>query len=90
APFLISENPWINTNGEWGPCHRYGYVNNFNPAILLFTQSNHDIKLITNGTRTNSLSWYLTTYTTKKQPQSSNASAVLAKTLAFHKCTWDY
>ncbi|KAK0184155.1 hypothetical protein F5146DRAFT_1125892 [Armillaria mellea] len=90
APFPTSEHPWVNENGEWGPRQKCGYINNFNPPILLFTRSNHDIKLVTNGAATNNLSWYLTTYTTKKQPQSSNTSAVLAKTLAFHRKTTDH
>lgn len=87
APFPRSEAAWIDEKGEWGPRRLYGYVNNFNPPLLVTTRSNHDIKLITNAFGTNNLTWYLTTYTTKKQGNSSNASAVLAKTIAFHKHT---
>ncbi len=87
APFPRSEAAWIDEKGEWGPRRLYSYMNNFNPPLLIMTRSNHDIKLITNAFGTNNLMWYLTTYTTKKQGNSSNASAVLAKTIAFHKHT---
>ncbi len=50
-------------------------------------RSNYDIKLITNAFGTNNITWYITTYATKKQSKSSNASAILTKTIAFHKAT---
>ncbi|SJL05242.1 uncharacterized protein ARMOST_08608 [Armillaria ostoyae] len=87
APFPRSEEAWIDEKGEWGPRCLYGYMNNFNPPLLVTTHSNHDIKLIMNAFGTNNLTWYLMTYTTKKQGNSSNVSAVLAKTIAFHKHT---
>ncbi|SJL04870.1 uncharacterized protein ARMOST_08241 [Armillaria ostoyae] len=87
APFPRSEEAWIDKKGEWGPRHLYGYVNNFNSPLLVTTRSNHDIKLITNAFGTNNLTWYLTIYMTKKQGNSSNASAVLAKMITFHKHT---
>ncbi|PBK62610.1 hypothetical protein ARMSODRAFT_1024597 [Armillaria solidipes] len=55
APFPRSEEAWIDEKGEWGPRRLYGYVNNFNPPLLVTTRSNHDIKLITNAFRTNNL-----------------------------------
>ncbi|SJL10774.1 uncharacterized protein ARMOST_14168 [Armillaria ostoyae] len=76
---------WIDKTGEWGPRCLYGYVNNFNPPILVTVHSNHDIKLITNTFGMSNMTWYITTYVTKKQTKSSNASTLLAKTVAFHK-----
>ncbi|PBK71939.1 hypothetical protein ARMSODRAFT_973480 [Armillaria solidipes] len=85
APFPQSPNVWIDETGEWGPKHLYGYVNNFNPPVLVTIRSNHDIKLITNAYGTSNMTWYIMTYATKKQNKSSNASALLAKAVAFHK-----
>ncbi len=87
APFPRSNKPWIDESGEWGLKRLYGYVNNFNPPILVCVRSNYDIKLITNAFGTNNITWYITTYATKKQSKSSNASAILTKTIAFHKAT---
>ena len=42
------------------------------------------MKLITNGMETKDIAWYLTYYITKKRKESSNTSALLAKTFAFH------
>jgi hypothetical protein len=87
APFPLADNAWVNTNGEWGPKRTYPFMNNWNPTILLATRSNHDVKLITNGTETKHISWYISSYAAKRQQHSSNASALLAKTLAYHQHT---
>ena len=47
-------------------------------------RANHDIKLITNGAETMDISFYVAQYVAKRQGNSSNASALLAKRLAFH------
>jgi hypothetical protein len=47
-------------------------------------RANHDTKLIMNGGETNTLTWYIGTYATKKQQQCSNVSALLAKRVAFY------
>ncbi|PBK71407.1 hypothetical protein ARMSODRAFT_883562, partial [Armillaria solidipes] len=73
----------------WGPKHLYGYVNNFNLPILVTACNNHDIKLITNVFSTSNMTWYITTYATKKQTKSLNASALLAKMVTFHKHSTD-
>ncbi|KAF8224009.1 hypothetical protein L208DRAFT_1228349, partial [Tricholoma matsutake] len=52
----------------------YGYLNNWNPAVLHCLQANHDIKLITNGEDTKNMSFYISNYTTKKQTKSLNTS----------------
>ena len=84
APFPLAEEAWIDENGNWGPKRTYGYFNNWNLSILQAFRSNHDIKLITNGLQTNHIAWYITHYVAKKQKHSSNTSALLAKTFAFH------
>jgi hypothetical protein len=84
APFPLAKTAWIGEDGSWGPKRTYGYLNNWNPTLLLSTRSNHDIKLITNGVETKAITWYITQYATKKQYRSSNTSALLAKRVAFH------
>lgn len=85
APFPLSPDAWVNSAGEWGPKRTYPFMNNWNPTILLATRSNHDCKLITNGGETKHISWYISCYAAKRQQHSSNASALLAKTIAYHK-----
>jgi len=84
APFALSSREWIESNGAWGPKRYCGYLNSWNPAVLQALRSNHDIKLITNAPESKDITWYITTYTTKKQSRSKNTSAILAKRLAFH------
>jgi hypothetical protein len=84
APFPLSPEPWIDDQGDWGPKHRYGYLNNFCPALVQTVRCNHDLKLVTNGQDTKNLAWYISGYMVKKRETSSNTSALLAKTFAFH------
>jgi hypothetical protein len=83
APFVLSDVDWVNQDGQCGPKRTYGYFNNWCPPILQCLRANHDIKLISNGTETKDIAWYITNYVAKKQRRSSNTSALLAKTLAF-------
>ena len=85
APFDLSSVDWISEEGKWGPKRSNPYLNSWNPAILQTTRSNNDIKLLTNGSETKDIAWYITNYATKKQQVSSNTSTLLAKRLAFHK-----
>jgi len=77
---------WVKENGEWGPKRLCAFLNNWNPMIMRTIHANHDIKLIigTDG-QTATLTYCITNYATKKQQCSSNASALLAKQLAFMK-----
>ncbi|KAH9007633.1 hypothetical protein EDB84DRAFT_1447399 [Lactarius hengduanensis] len=84
APFPLAAEDWIDENSNWGPKRIYGYFNNWCPPILQCLCANHDIKLIMNGTETKHIAWYITHYVAKKQKTSSNISALLAKTLAYH------
>ncbi len=84
APFKRAPRDWVNENGEWGPKRLSGYLNNWNPTIMRTLRANHDTKLIIGGDgQTATLTYYITNYATKKQQRSSNASALLAKRLAF-------
>jgi hypothetical protein len=70
--------------GGWGPKRLCAFINNFNPTLTKTVRANHDSKLIMSGGETNVLTWYITTYASKKQQRSSNVSALLAKRVAFH------
>ena len=86
APFPKAVQDWINEAGEWGPKRLCGFLNSWNPTIIRTIRSNHDIKLIMGRDgQTATLTYYITNYATKKQQKSSNASALLAKRLAFVK-----
>ncbi|KAF8804157.1 hypothetical protein BYT27DRAFT_7302151 [Phlegmacium glaucopus] len=84
APFPLAVDDWVDSVGRWGPRRLCGYLNNWNPPLLMSIRSNHDIKLIMNGGETSVLTWYITNYASKKQQRSSNVSALLAKRVAFH------
>ncbi len=84
APFPLAVDNWIDKFGKWGLKRMYSYFNNWCPTILQSIRANHDIKLLTNGVETMDIAWYITHYVMKKQNNSSNTSALLAKTLAFH------
>ena len=81
----MSMKDYINTDGVWGPQRTYGFINNWNPTIMQCMQCNHNIKLITNGTETKDISWYITNYVAKKQQESSNISTIFAKRIAYHR-----
>lgn len=85
APFSTAAKEWINEQGEWGPKRTAAMLNAWNPTVLSCVRANNDIKLITNGRLTAKLTFYITSYATKKQKNSSNVTALLAKDLAFHK-----
>jgi hypothetical protein len=82
--FPISKLSWIDAEGKWRPQWFHPWLNNWNPTTLLCTRSNIDVKLITNGGETKEYSWYITSYMAKKQHNTSNASTLLAKAVAFH------
>jgi hypothetical protein len=62
APFELSPCDWIDEDDSWGPKRTYAYINNWNPAILHSVRSNHNVKLISNGTETKDLAFYITNY----------------------------
>jgi hypothetical protein len=86
APFPKAVMDWVKENGEWGPRRLCAFLNSWNPTIIRTIRANHDIKLIVGRDgQTATLTYYITNYATKKQQRSSNASALLAKCLAFIK-----
>ena len=90
APFDISTRDYIDENGAWGPKRTYAYINNWCPPIMQCIRANQDIKMITSGAETMDIAFYISMYVAKRQANSSNASALLAKKLAFHKARERY
>lgn len=84
APFALADEDWVDDVGNWGPRRTNGFLNNWCPPVLQCVRANHDIKLVTNGTQTKDIAWYITKYLTKIREASSNTSALLARTFAFH------
>jgi hypothetical protein len=85
APFDLSSRDYIDRNGEWGPKRTYAYINSWCPPIMQCIRANQDIKLITSGSETIDILFYILLYVAKRQANSSNASALLGKKLAFHR-----
>ncbi len=84
APFKRALLDWAKENGEWGPKRLCGFLNNWNSTIMRTIRANHDVKLIIGGDgQTATITYYITNYATKKQQHLSNASALLARRLAF-------
>ncbi|KAF8806047.1 hypothetical protein BYT27DRAFT_7257469 [Phlegmacium glaucopus] len=81
----LDGDDWVDSSGGWGPKRLCGFLNNWNPPLLMSIRANHNMKLFMNGSDTSMLTWYITNYASKKQQRSSNVSALLAKWVAFHK-----
>ena len=62
----------------------YEFMNGWVPAFTMNTCCNNDGKLLTNSRDTMNISFYITTYQTKKQGRSHNMSAILVKGFAYH------
>ncbi|KAJ3910766.1 hypothetical protein F5877DRAFT_55925, partial [Lentinula edodes] len=84
APWPVSQFDFIDEDGTWGMKRTVGFLNGFNPTILETLLCNNDQKLVTNGNETQDMTYYITTYSTKKRDRSTNQSAILAQRLAYH------
>ena len=84
APFEKSLVDFVDEQGNWGPKRLHGFMNAWNPALTVNLRCNNDIKLLTNTRDTMNITYYITSYQTKKQGRNFNMSAVLSKGYAFH------
>ena len=84
APFPLSEEDVVNSDGHWFPKRLYAYVNGWIPAITINLRCNNDGKLLTSGQDTKNIAYYVTNYAAKKQGKTYNLSAILAKGYAYH------
>jgi len=85
ASFQLAKDDWVDADGQWGPKQFCEFLNNWNPTIMHTLRANHDVKVVMSSADTKKLVWYLTNYATKKQQQSSNVSALLAKHIEIHR-----
>ncbi|KAF8585871.1 hypothetical protein K439DRAFT_1342338, partial [Ramaria rubella] len=85
APWQLSNQDIVLSDGNWTPHRTYGMVNASNKAIMICKRSNGDIKLITNGQETSDITWYFTKYLAKKQAKMTNSCALLAKHFAYQE-----
>ncbi|KAL1743269.1 hypothetical protein HDZ31DRAFT_212, partial [Schizophyllum fasciatum] len=90
APFEKNEDDFVLADGRWGPKRLYEFVNAWNPTIALTLRCNNNIKLLTNGADTKSITFYCTSYASKKQQRTHSQSALIAKGYAYHQSTSDY
>ncbi|KIO11583.1 hypothetical protein M404DRAFT_126573 [Pisolithus tinctorius Marx 270] len=66
------------------------FLNGWVPVLAINARCNNDVKLLTNSRATTNLSFYITTYQTKKQGKHYNLSAMLTKGLAYHNARTPY
>ncbi|PSS37626.1 hypothetical protein PHLCEN_2v553 [Hermanssonia centrifuga] len=85
APFQLALEDFVTEAGTWGPKRLFPFMNAYCPHIIVNMRCNNDIKLLTNGSETKNISFYITSYTTKKQSHHYNTSALLADGYAYHK-----
>ncbi len=85
APWKCAHEDFVTEDGQWGPKRLYAYVNGYNPPILIHAACNNDCKILTNGSDTKNITFYVTSYAAKKQGRNYNLSAVLADGYAYHQ-----
>ncbi|KAL6302017.1 hypothetical protein BKA93DRAFT_818756 [Sparassis latifolia] len=84
APWPLYAESIVTPSGEWHPKRLYPFMNASMPTITETLMANNDVSLLLNGHDTLNLSFYATTYATKKQGSNYNLSALLADKLAYH------
>lgn len=83
VPFPLSEKTVVNEDGTYLLHRTVPMLNNFNPSISTSLMCNNDVQLITSGSSTNDISWYIFGYMAKKQGRSYNQAALLASKKLF-------
>ncbi len=85
APFEYSEEDYVTAEGRWSQKRLYRYMNGWNPAVLVNGRCNNDAKLLTNGSDTKNITFYVSSYAGKKQGKNFNMSAVIADGFAYNE-----
>ena len=78
-PWLLSDVDNVDEKGNWKIQQTYGYVNNYNPDLLVALWCNQDIKLLMNREDTKHLMWYISNCATKGQKSVYNMSSLIVK-----------
>jgi hypothetical protein len=84
APWELSSETVVSSNGNWKPKRLHPYLNNWNPILAVYGRMNHDIKWISNGRDTRDVSFYITKYSTKPALKSHNITPLIARGLDYH------
>jgi hypothetical protein len=84
APWDISNSDVVHEDGTYATKRTLGYLNGYCPAVSVSAKCNNDIKLLLNGSGTNNITYYVTSYIAKKQGKSYNMSGLLADRLLWH------
>ncbi|KAF8338633.1 hypothetical protein F5887DRAFT_919928 [Amanita rubescens] len=71
APFHCSPEEYVTEEGEWGPKRLYGYVNAWNPDILINARCNNDLKILTHGRDARNITFYVTSFSPNEFTSSS-------------------
>jgi hypothetical protein len=90
SPWPLSEDFVVNTDGTYEVKRTFERFNAWSRVIAETCKCNNDAKLMTNTDETINLTFYITSYATKKQKAYHNASAVLAKGLERHQARSNY
>ncbi|RDX39932.1 hypothetical protein OH76DRAFT_1366982 [Lentinus brumalis] len=85
APFEASSDDYVTPEGRWGQKRLYRYINGWFPAVLVNGRCNNDGKLLTNGSDTKNITFYVSSYAGKKQAKNHNLSAMMADGFAYHE-----
>jgi hypothetical protein len=85
APWPIERETSVEGNGTMHLARRYGFLNGYNPGLLVGCRCNIDTKFNTNGEETKDAVWYCTGYAFKDPEKSYNQSALLAKGFLYHQ-----
>ena len=85
APWPLEEETTVDPNGMVHIARHYGFLNGYNPGLLVGNRCNIDTKFNTNGEETKDAVWYCTSYASKDPEKSYNQSALLAKGYLYHQ-----
>jgi hypothetical protein len=85
APWPLEDETSIECNGTVHLARHYGFLNGYNPGLLVGCRCNIDTKFNTNGEETKDAVWYCTSYAFKDPEKSYNQSALLAKGFLYHQ-----
>ncbi|KAJ3557094.1 hypothetical protein NM688_g1663 [Phlebia brevispora] len=83
APWKLAAEAFVKEMGEWGPRREYSFLNAWQPDISICLKCNNDIALMTSGRDTMNITFYITSYTAKKQNRNFNLAAAMTEGFAY-------
>lgn len=70
--------------GEWGVKHLFEFLNAWVPGLSVNARCNNDGKFLMNSGEAMNITFYITSYQTRKQRRNHNISPIIAKGFAYH------